>query len=76
MSENYIYLYLNKSDKDYYAYYYIKGVTIDRYKDPLDKEKPYHLKLKNKLNEAIFGFDKDEQIEDWVVKIKALLKEK
>lgn len=28
MSENYIYLYVNKSDKDYAAYYYIKGATL------------------------------------------------
>lgn len=69
MSENYIYLFLNKNDKDYYAYYYIKGAHLEKYTDPLDKDKAFHFKIKNKVNQVVFGFDKEEQIDDWIVKI-------
>lgn len=75
MSENYIYLYLNKNDKDYYAFYYVKGATLDKYREPSDQEKPYHFRIKNKVNEVVFGFDKEEQIDDWITKIKATSKE-
>jgi hypothetical protein len=33
MTDNYIYLFLNKNDKDYYAYYYIKGAKLEKYKE-------------------------------------------
>ena len=75
MSENYIYLFLNKSDKDYYAYYYIKGAKLEKYTDPLDKDKPYHFRIKNSVNEVVFGFNKEEEIEDWKIKIEGLTKE-
>lgn len=72
MSNNYIYIYLDKKDKMYTSYYYIKGASLESYKVPLDKEKPFHFKIKNKLNEVIFGFDKEDLIEDWKIKIKSL----
>ena len=28
MSDNYIYIYLNTKDENYYAYYYIKNATL------------------------------------------------
>jgi hypothetical protein len=74
MSENYIYLYLNKNDKDYYAYYYIKGANLQRFSDPLDTQKQFLFRISNKVNEVVFGFDKEDQIDDWVVKINALTK--
>jgi hypothetical protein len=42
---------------------------MEKYRDPKDKEKPFHFKIKNKLNEVIFGFDKEDLIEDWIKKI-------
>lgn len=75
MSENYIYLYLNKNDKDYHAFYYVKGASLDKYREPSDQEKPYHFRIKNKVNEVVFGFDREEQIDDWIAKIKATSKE-
>lgn len=75
MTDHYIYLYLNKNDQDYYAYYYIKGATLEKFNEPLDKEKPYYFKIKNKVNEVIFGFDKQEQIDDWINKINTMTKE-
>lgn len=74
MSENYIYLYINKTDKDYYGYYYIKGAKLQKYMEPLDKQKPYHFRIKNKVNEVVFGFDKQDQIQDWINKIKLVSK--
>jgi hypothetical protein len=71
MSENYIYLFINKQDKNYAAYYYIRQADLEKYREPLDKEKPFHFKIKNKINEVVFGFDKEELIDDWMVKIKA-----
>ena len=50
MSDNYIYIYLNTKDENYYAYYYIKNATLQRSYEPKDKEKPHHFKIKNKLN--------------------------
>ena len=75
MSENYIYLYLGKNDKDYYAFYYVKGATLDKFREPADQEKPFHFRIKNKVNEVVFGFDKEEQIDDWIAKIRATSKE-
>ena len=74
MSENYIYLYLGTKDKNYYAYYYIKNADLQKIHDASDKQKPYHFKIKNKLNQVTFGFDKPELIEDWMVKIKKVAK--
>lgn len=74
MSENYIYLYLTTKDENYYAYYYIKNATLDKIHEPTDKEKPYHFKIKNNLNQVTFGFEKPELIDDWITKIKNVSK--
>lgn len=37
MHQNYIYLYINKNDQEYSAYYYIKGASLHKQKEPLDK---------------------------------------
>lgn len=75
MCDNYIYLYLTPKDENYYAYYYIKKATLEKVHEPLDKEKPYYFKIKNRLNQVTFGFDKPEQIDDWVTKIEKVSKE-
>ena len=37
----------------------------------MDKQRPYHVKIKNKLNQVVFGFDKKESVGDWKAKIEA-----
>jgi hypothetical protein len=59
MSNNFIYIYLDKKDLNYAAYYFIKGAKMENYREPKDKEKPFHFKIKNKFNEVVFGFDKE-----------------
>jgi hypothetical protein len=76
MSESYIYIYLGAKDEDYTAYYYIKGAHLEKIHDPNDKEKPYHFKIKNNLNEVTFGFEKPESVDDWLAKVRPEVRSK
>jgi hypothetical protein len=69
MSENYIYLFNSKSDQTYNSYYYLKNAQLSKKKDIYDKDKPFHLSIKNKINEVVFGFDKMETLDDWFGRI-------
>ena len=72
MSDNYIYLYNDKKDRNYAAYYYIKNATTRQTHQENEKERPHQLSISNKLNSVTFGFDKKESIPDWLKKIQAL----
>ena len=55
MTDNYLYIYLDKKDINYTTYYYVKSaqIKIEQF-DPV--EKLFIFSLKNKVNAGLFGF--------------------
>ena len=75
LSGGYIYLYENKKDVDYNQYYYVKNAKLTRQYETIHPHKEFSVAIENSVNRVVFGFDKEQVMEDWIKAVKKLNEE-